>query len=117
MVYGLCSTEIIGLLGFCHMLAEKAFTGFLKCVFHSEKKHLWKNSNRVGKEKNILAAALSSLCKRIDRGKALITFLAIIKETKRNPNGEYFCFFKKSRGFEIIKDYFLCRSQLRAHNS
>lgn len=77
------------------MLAEKAFTAFLKCVFHSKKKRLWKNSNRVGKEKNILAAALSSLCKRIDRGKVLITFLAVIKETKRNPNGEYFCLKKK----------------------
>lgn len=41
-----------------------------------EKKHLWKNSIHVGKEKNELITASSSLHRMIYWGKALIIFLA-----------------------------------------
>lgn len=50
----------------------------------------------MGKEKNLLIAASSSLHRRIDREKALIIFLAN-NQGNRNSSEGYFCFKRERR--------------------
>lgn len=74
----------------------KSIYWILKCIFHLQKKYLWKNNIHMGKEKNLLIAASSSLHRRIDREKALIIFLAN-NQGNRNSSEGYFCFKRERR--------------------
>ena len=83
----------------------KSIYWILKCIFHLQKKYLWKNNIHVGKEKNLLIAASSSLHRRIDREKALIIFLANNQGNREILVKDISVLKEKEEiGFETIED-------------